>query len=269
MLLKRLLTAALLIAVIFIVLFNTSEGIFAVISLGLMLIAAWEWSGLMADLKKHWRCLYVLLMLILMLVAGGIPNAQVLYGVSVGWFAISLLWMKNYPNRTEFWSKSWVLGFMGSVMLPSAWLALANLRMSIQGPWLVLYLLMIVWSADTGAYFAGRLFGKHKLAARVSPNKTIEGLLGGLLLVLLLSLSTLWLMPQYTFFSVVWVGLSVFVGLSSVVGDLFESLLKRQRGVKDSGSLLPGHGGILDRIDSLLAAAPVFALGLHLLQGAS
>jgi phosphatidate cytidylyltransferase len=131
--------------------------------------------------------------------------------------------------------------------------------------WLLLAL-FLVWSADTGAYFAGRalggkLFGGRKLAPRISPNKTIEGLLGGLLLALVVAMigaplagATVDQLPAVALVSLVSVGFSVF-------GDLFESMLKRHVNVKDSGNLIPGHGGVLDRVDSVLAALPVFALG--------
>lgn len=119
----------------------------------------------------------------------------------------------------------------------------------------------MVWAADSGAYFSGRLFGKHKLAPQISPNKTVEGLLGGILTGLavaagfgLLNGVTMAQFPSLLLVSFVAI-------LASVIGDLFESLLKRHAGIKDSGSMIPGHGGVLDRIDSTLAALPVFALG--------
>jgi phosphatidate cytidylyltransferase len=129
------------------------------------------------------------------------------------------------------------------------------------GPGYVILLFLLIWGADTGAYFAGRAFGKHKLAARVSPGKTWEGVFGGMLLALTVALgATQWLEPagQLVPFLVL---VAVTVAIS-VLGDLAESLFKRIADVKDSGGLLPGHGGVLDRIDSLTAAAPVFTLGL-------
>lgn len=132
------------------------------------------------------------------------------------------------------------------------------------GPWFMLYILSIVWVADIGAYFTGRAWGKHKLAYAISPGKSIEGVIGGL------GFNVVWAWITYTlFFSSImslkhFMLVSLVSSLISVAGDLYESVLKRQAGMKDSGKLLPGHGGLLDRIDSVLAAAPIFVCGLFL-----
>ena len=135
-----------------------------------------------------------------------------------------------------------------------------------QGQWLLLFILLLVWAADTGAYFFGRIFGKHPLAENTSPGKSLEGVAGGLVAVIALTLATGlfagWPRTEILAFG----SLAVVVFLFSVLGDLFESLAKRHRGIKDSGRLLPGHGGILDRMDSLSAAAPAFAVGLEFLR---
>ena len=144
----------------------------------------------------------------------------------------------------------------------SCWFALSWLRLQPDGSWLILLLLLIVWAADTGAYFAGKAFGKRKLAPRISPGKTQAGLLGGLVSAVLIALLAAGFMPFETIEPVSLVGLTLVTALVSVGGDLMISMHKRTSGYKDSGSLLPGHGGILDRLDSLLAAAPFFALGL-------
>ncbi|MGA9573435.1 MAG: phosphatidate cytidylyltransferase [Lysobacterales bacterium] len=144
----------------------------------------------------------------------------------------------------------------------SCWFALGWLRFQPEGSWLILLLLLIVWAADTGAYFAGRAFGKRKLAPRISPGKTQAGLLGGLALAVLIAMLATRLMPFKIIEPVGLVLLTLVTALVSVGGDLMISMHKRTSGFKDSGSILPGHGGILDRVDSLLAAAPFFALGL-------
>jgi len=154
------------------------------------------------------------------------------------------------------------VSFMTAIVsLTTGWLALNWIRSQPEGSWLILLLLLIVWSADTGAYFAGRTFGKRKLAPHISPGKTIAGLVGGLIAAPLIALLAVRLMPIAGFESGVLIPLVLVTVLVSVGGDLLISLHKRISGCKDSGKLLPGHGGILDRVDSLLAAAPFFALG--------
>jgi len=146
--------------------------------------------------------------------------------------------------------------------ITTGWFALAWIRVQPEGSWLILLLLLIVWAADTGAYFSGRAFGKKKLAPNISPGKTLAGLYGGLIAAPVIALIAAKLMPIEAIEPVRLILLSVVTALVSVGGDLMISLHKRISGHKDSGNLLPGHGGILDRLDSLLAAAPFFALGL-------
>ena len=130
-----------------------------------------------------------------------------------------------------------------------------------------MYLFLLVWGADSGAYFIGRKFGNKKLAPKVSPNKSVEGLYGGIVtsMLIVITVTLLYLnisIPELLLFLI----LSVLTVFSSVLGDLFESMIKRRAGIKDSGRILPGHGGVLDRIDSLLAAAPIFAAGMYVLK---
>ena len=146
------------------------------------------------------------------------------------------------------------------VSVTTGWFAVCWLRTQTDGSWLILLLLLIVWAADTGAYFTGRTFGKKKLAPHISPGKTRAGLLGGLVSGPLVALLAASLMPLEKVAPVTLVMISLVTVLASVGGDLMISLHKRTSGFKDSSNLLPGHGGILDRLDSLLAAAPFFAL---------
>ncbi|MCL2308980.1 MAG: phosphatidate cytidylyltransferase [Proteobacteria bacterium] len=156
---------------------------------------------------------------------------------------------------------------VGGWLLFCSWLAMAQLR-SVS-PWLLLAVLVLVWLADSAAYFAGRAFGKHKLAPKTSPGKTWEGAFGALLAVTVYALAVapfmlpealaLWTLPVIAQW-LIWLALAWILALLSVFGDLFESLIKRMADRKDSGALLPGHGGILDRIDSLLTTVPVAAL---------
>jgi phosphatidate cytidylyltransferase len=175
-------------------------------------------------------------------------------GIAVLWWIVALVWVVRFAGRVSGLSA----GLAGVLVLVPAWLALVQLHeISRQ---LVLLLILLVVAADVGAYFGGRTFGKHKLAPTVSPGKTWEGVAGGLVAALLMATAGVyWLnLNAWPF-----LGLVAAVVFASIVGDLTESMFKRHAGLKDSGSLLPGHGGVMDRVDSVTAAAPFFLLGLE------
>ena len=176
---------------------------------------------------------------------------------------LSLYWVKSYPEYDGWYNPS--LNFIGFVLISAA--VTAIYAVWTHSPWWLMYLFLLVWGADSGAYFVGRKFGKKKLAPHVSPNKSVEGLYGGvftaILIVLFVEIVYLDLsLTQHILFLI----LSMITVFSSVLGDLFESMIKRRAGIKDSGRILPGHGGVLDRIDSLLAAAPIFAASMYVLK---
>ncbi|MFB2537736.1 MULTISPECIES: phosphatidate cytidylyltransferase [unclassified Acinetobacter] len=185
------------------------------------------------------------------------------------WFAsimvwlVSIYWVKRYPEYD-----GWYNGFLpiiGLILIVAAITAIFSLwHLS---PWWLMYAFLLVWGADSGAYFVGRKFGMRKLAPSVSPNKSIEGLIGGLVTssMIIVMASIFWLDLKGIAF-VAFLILSLITVLASVLGDLVESMIKRRADVKDSGRIFPGHGGVLDRVDSLLAAAPVFAAGLYVLK---
>ena len=187
--------------------------------------------------------------------------------LGVAWWLASLLWLRNFSfaSTPDGYSRMIKLAAGALATIP-AWAAVGYIHGGEpHGDRWLLVALFVVWGADTGAYFAGRRFGRRKLAPRVSPNKTLEGLAGGLLVGvgvgLLVALSTGIPVTRLPGLALV----CVVAALFSVVGDLFESLLKRHAGVKDSGRLIPGHGGVLDRIDGVLAALPAFAVGKAML----
>lgn len=273
MLRQRLVTAAVLgfLVVWGIVALSTRQ--LALVFGALTLVAGWEW-GRLAGLRAVWaRALYVLLIAGLLLLcwrALAEPewSLAVLYGGS-GWWLVALVWVMNYPFGAGT-GAGWVTlkALAGVMVLLPAWLALLLLHQRPEhGPYWMIFILGLVWVADSGAYLSGRRWGRHKLARRVSPGKTWEGVYGALLSTVVYAFVAGSVLGVRGYELLMLVGLSALVVPVSIIGDLYESMFKRHLGMKDSGHLLPGHGGILDRIDSLTAAAPVFVLGvlwLHL-----
>jgi phosphatidate cytidylyltransferase len=189
--------------------------------------------------------------------------SNVLLAAAMLWWLLVLGWLRRYPRGFSADVPSPLQRLLlGVLIVPAAIAGLARTRESSLGPAGVLSLFALVWAADIAAYFVGRAFGRHKLAPAVSPGKTWEGFGGGLAGSLAAGVVAGWLLLPAPRPWAGWLALCAATAVISVIGDLFESLLKRLVGVKDSGDLLPGHGGVLDRVDSLLAAAPLFALGL-------
>lgn len=259
MLITRIITAIFLgAAVTGTVLFLPTPAAAAVLGV-LWLAGAWEWGGL-ARFGSAQRALYVAVVAACMaglFVIGSAVESTTL-AVALVWWALALLALLSYPHR--FAMTTVVLaGF--AVLLPS-WLLLAQVHaLQPLGRGLTMTVLVIVWAADVGAYFVGRLFGRVKLAPAVSPGKTWEGVSGGVLFAGLAAWAAAWLLglPPGAMIAV-----GIATALISVVGDLTVSMFKRNVGLKDTGALLPGHGGVMDRIDSLTAAVPVFMLGMKL-----
>jgi len=192
----------------------------------------------------------------------------ILCATSLAWWGVALVWVVRFEQGREVAALDGAIvgGVAGWMVIVPAWAGLVYVHASGEdGPSRVLFILLVVWAADIGAYFAGRRFGARRLAALTSPGKSVEGMAGGMAAVGMLGVAAgLWLgIPAGLV--ILLTLLCVAVGALSVLGDLMESLVKRRSGVKDSGNLLPGHGGILDRIDSLTAAAPAFAIGFDVL----
>ena len=236
------------------------------------LIGLWEWLKLtdIEDPIARGVLMVVNLLLMVALVwasrsktGGSLVLFQIMTMIGVGWWCLAALWLRFYDFASDHATHARIFKLAAATLsIVPAWCALALIHADkpYGHRWLLLSL-AIVWGADTGAYFVGRKFGKRKLAPRISPNKTIEGLIGGAALGMLVAVAAAPFAGAsakqlpYVAITAVW------TILFSVVGDLYESLLKRHVGVKDSSNLIPGHGGVLDRIDSVLAALPVFALG--------
>jgi len=257
MLRQRVLTAIVALSILTVVMFVVPAIVTRAVITLLMLGAAWEWSGFIFSKENKRRFVYLLFIAILIAaIFLNLPDAglvDIILKISLGWWLAALVWIFFFPTPIAK-PVAWICGAL--VILP-AWLALDLLY--LQRPELLLFMLLIVWVADIGAYFVGKGFGRVKLASKISPGKTWEGVLGGLTAVTLLAAVG----SQVLEINIaVLVPFCVAIAMISVVGDLTESMFKRDAGVKDSGTLFPGHGGILDRIDSVTSAAPLFALAL-------
>ncbi len=255
MLRQRVVTALIAVSVLLFVLFVAPE-IMAEIFIALLVLAgAWEWSGFLGARKGPARAAFVVMIALLAaLVSLKLPAfAPAVFIVSLAWWAAALVWAFFYPTRVPP-LVPWLGGVLVLVPLHVALLTLYRAE-----PAVLLFVLLIVWAADIGAYFVGKRFGRVKLAPHISPGKTWEGVIGGLLAVTLLTVGRSFLTDTNL---AVLVPFCLAIACASVVGDLTVSMFKRNAGLKDSGALFPGHGGVLDRIDSVSAAAPLFALGV-------
>lgn len=265
MLRQRIITAIILVPLVLGAIFLLPSTGFALVMAAVILIGAWEWGNMMGLEEYHHRLAYCVVIAVAIVVCHYLP-APLTYGIAVIWWSIAFKWVVSYPKNEDRWGNPKVLGLMGIVVLSPAWRALVDIQALEDGPLVLLFVMGLVWAADTGAYFAGRQWGNRKLAPEVSPGKSIAGLLGGLVGSLILA-SIVLMTWDMSVGSAPFLLLVLITVLFSVLGDLLESMVKRHRGIKDSSNILPGHGGILDRVDSLTAALPIYATGL-LMAGA-
>ncbi|KYP97829.1 CDP-diglyceride synthetase [Sodalis-like endosymbiont of Proechinophthirus fluctus] len=275
MLKYRLITAFVLIPAVIAALFLLPPVGFALVTLGVCMLSTWEWgqlAGLASRSQRIWLAILFGLLLALMMLT--VPSyrpfvtvwqAQYPLWAALVWWLVALLLVLCYPRSATLWHESRLLRLAFGILtiLPFFWGMLA-LRQHYYdtnhfiGAWWLLYVMVLVWGTDSGAYMFGRALGRHKLAPKVSPGKTWEGLVGGLITSAVIA----FLFGRYAPLDAAPLTLlicSIVAALASVLGDLTESMFKREAGIKDSGHLIPGHGGILDRIDSLTAAVPVFS----------
>ena len=259
MFIKRLITVLILIPVVIVLILFTSKAVFQIITAVFSLFAAWEWAILSGIKQTYNRLVYVISMLAALSVIQFIPHIYLLWFGLLWWLlAIYLLWnfvRKQNPKRYVFW-----FSLMGFFAIIPCWVGLNSLRNGMHGTWWILWFLFLLWATDTGAYLVGRRWGQRKLAPRLSPGKTREGVLGGIGMMLIFAIIGLWVLHIPASETLLYLVITIVMSLFSIIGDLFESMMKRLHGVKDSGALFPGHGGFLDRMDSMLAAAPVYAL---------
>lgn len=262
MLKTRVLTASLLAISVGLLLFFANTLVWQVFVLLATAIAAWEWAGFAPTLKKAHKALFSLLVVLMVWFSFEPERLDpfTVYYLTV----VSAAWMLFAVGRFQVTQgqplirNSLIILSLGLLSILLFSYVLFSFR-ELSGPAIFLLSMFVVWAIDTGAYFSGRQFGRHKLAVYVSPGKTWEGVVGGFVLSYLVAwVGLIWLEPSiHVSYALMALGLAL-IGLFSVVGDLYESLLKRQAGIKDSGTIFPGHGGMLDRIDSLIIAMPMF-----------
>ncbi len=268
MLRLRILTAAVLVPLMVWATIDLSTAELAVLMGVFIIAAAWEWTALCGLTSPTVRVGYVAALAAAGLLLYRAPVLPVM-AVSVTWWVWALWELLYYPDVHQGFLASPFGKFLsGFFILIPAWIApLAVHTSSTGGPSLTLFIMVVVCVADSGAYFVGKPWGKTKIAPHISPGKSLEGVLGGLVLTSLLALACgkyLWHFNNAALMA--WLAITVVATLFSVLGDLVESRAKRIAGVKDSSHLLPGHGGLLDRIDAFTAAAPTFVLGWLLLR---
>ena len=271
MLKARVLTALVMLPIALLILFVLPEDAFAMCVGLIVLVGAWEWirlSGLVSRLLT-WVLLAVFACVLIWSYVLPTVYVPMLLGIGcIFWIGAAAMVMMYPKSKEQVGGKRMKLGFGLLVLIP-AYVALLYLRRHDAHLLLIALLVTIIWAADVGAYFVGRQFGTVKLAPNVSPGKSWAGLVGGMIVALAVGMlgASIGEPTDHLFSPVAWsvlIGIVAITVLFSVLGDLFESLIKREQGVKDSSSLLPGHGGVMDRIDSLTAATPVFALSVYL-----
>lgn len=275
MLKQRVLTALVLAPLIVALVFLTNTPVFAALLAAIFLAGLWEWTRMSGMRNRPLRACLLLGYAIVMALLWPVVRSQWWWLpalVGVAWWLLAAIWLHRIsfgasPTRAHTALKL----FAGLLVVVPAWCAVVALHGSHvtyappRAPWWVIFFATIVVAADVGAYFAGSRLGKHKLAPAISPGKTWEGVYGALLCSAIIGLAGGWIAHAPAGLLVGVIVLALVTVAFSIVGDLFESLIKRHAGVKDSGALFPGHGGLFDRMDSIVAALPVFVLGKALL----
>lgn len=268
MLKTRILTSLILLPLIFFAIFFLPPFYFSVFAGLIILLSAWEWS-IFIEFQINWlRLVYVALVLFGILFSAWLPIGLILLIALFFWLwagCAIIAYEKNKPSAGFQFPV--VRSLMGFFILIACWVSVIFLKSDAQlGPAWLVFILMIIMAADVGAYFFGKRFGKIALAARVSPNKTREGFIGGMIVAACVAFIGGFFFHLSLLQHVSLIMLAFLSALFSALGDLTVSLLKRMSGIKDTGKIFPGHGGVLDRLDSVAAATVVFALGVLLLR---
>lgn len=264
MLKQRVITALWLLPLALFGFFGLSGWQFSLFVGLVIVLGAWEWAQLAGFKMQSGRMGFAAATGVIYSVLQVLPGLSLpLLWLALAWWCLAALMVMRYPESTRYWGGRWGSLFIGWLILLPAGIGLLKLKALPAGNLFILAIMMLVWTADVSAYFTGKAFGKRKLAPDVSPGKSWAGLYGGLVSSLLVALGFALYLSLPKLQLLLFLLACAVIVLFSVVGDLTESMFKRQAGVKDSSSLLPGHGGVLDRIDSLAAALPLFALFLQ------
>lgn len=265
MLKTRIITALVIFPATIAAVFLPPSWLFRLLTALVFLVGCWEFRRL-ADLpaKSGWllQCLQIIIIALMMYFWPAL-KAEAVAVLGAGCLAWLLMFSRLFTFRDgkEAGAGFRRLGFLSALCATTfCWFSLSWLHGQTDGPFVVFLLLLIIWASDVGAYFSGRFFGRHKLAVAISPNKTREGVYGGIVLAMAAALLWSLLIAGLNIPVAVLLMLTAVTTLASVGGDLFISIHKRTVGLKDSGTIFPGHGGVLDRYDSLLSGAPFFAL---------
>ena len=271
MLKYRLLSAFLMGPLILWAIYALPENLFSVFALVLVAIGAWEWSAFAGWLKPMQRSLFfavnIFVFVCVLFFENTTLNLTVII-ISLLWWLICIPLLISFPFKSSnILNNRLVKSFVGMLLLLATFISMVLIRKDASyGAEFVLYLILIIWFADSGAYFAGRSLGKNKLIPNVSPGKTWEGVAGAIAVTLITSVFAIDILNIHSTQSITFILITFVVVVYSIVGDLSESMFKRMANIKDSGNLIPGHGGMLDRIDSLMSALPVFFAGLWLME---
>lgn len=271
MLKYRLLTAFLLGPLILWAIYALPETYFVLFSFVLVTIGAWEWAVFAGWVKPLQRGLFLAVNILLFIATLLLQNTELnltIISASLLWWLVCIPLLLSFPfQKNNFLQAKGIKSIVGIVLLLGTLVSMVMIRNNPEyGSAFVLYLILIIWFADSGAYFAGRALGKNKLIPNVSPGKTWEGVTGAIIVTLIVAVISLDLLNIPSSHSIIFILITFVTVVYSIVGDLSESMFKRMANIKDSGSLLPGHGGMLDRIDSLMSGLPVFFAGLWLME---
>lgn len=256
MLKQRLITAMILIPVVLLLLFFASLPVFTICLSTLIFLAIYEWFSLVPIESSLTQVSILAITGIILLGIYIYPNNSIVANSVIALWLYFILMILLYPKAQKLWANTLLMFITMLLMSIGCFNALYGLRAGTNGSAYLFYLLALIWAADSGAYFAGKKYGQNKLIPKVSPGKTFEGLLGAMVAVLLIAIVGQYYFSVSQYFA--WYLVSIITLIASIFGDLLISMFKRRVGLKDTGNILPGHGGILDRIDSLLCASVFF-----------